>query len=127
MRHDLTLEMGGAGGEFSPRGAARRRTSAHSGGGAAGESHQLVAAVRAVIGRCAVRGRRRLRPATDLLPGPPPPAPRRRCRVAARGVWGAARVAPLAERYLLLREPRADGGLPLALDAERHRAHGAEE
>src|SRR4030067_456963 len=47
MRHDLTLEMGGAGGEFSPRGAARRRTSAHSGGGAAGESHQLVAAVRA--------------------------------------------------------------------------------
>src|SRR4030067_158114 len=45
MRHDLTLEMGGAGGEFSPRGAARRRTSAHSGGGAAGESHQLVAAV----------------------------------------------------------------------------------
>src|SRR4030067_1374954 len=46
MRHDLTLEMGGAGGEFSPRGAARRRTSAHSGGGAAGESHQLVAAVR---------------------------------------------------------------------------------
>src|SRR3990172_1276782 len=42
--------MGGAGGEFSPaRGAARRRTSAHSGDGDAGESHQLVAAVRTVL------------------------------------------------------------------------------
>src|SRR3990170_2590819 len=48
MPHELTLEMGGAGGEFSPpleapQGAGHQ---AHSGGGDAGESHQLVAAVR---------------------------------------------------------------------------------
>jgi CheY-like chemotaxis protein len=42
------LGMGGAGGRGSPlaRGAPRRRTSAHSGGGDAAGSHQLGAAVR---------------------------------------------------------------------------------
>jgi len=42
-------------------------------------------------------------------------------------VRGGAPLAPLSELHLLLRQPRAHSGVLLALDAERHRTHGAEE